>query len=174
MACLYKRRNQFWVSYYHKGKQSQKSLKTANYKVAVSKKNKLEYELSLGDLHLASEIPLAVILEAFCEHLKKIRTFKSYKNDISRLRIFFGPICESLKPYPSGVKRGVKTERTTHDKYKDDHVKAELLEDITPEVMNRFLEDRMEFNAWKPKTVNLMRHSMIKVSTCGIQTRCSG
>lgn len=81
MACLYKRRNQYWVSYYLNDKQFQKSLKTDNYKVAVSKKKKLEYELSIGDLHLASEIPLAVLLEVFCKHLIKTRTFKSYKND---------------------------------------------------------------------------------------------
>jgi integrase len=144
-------------------KQFQKSLKTDNYKVAVSKKKKLEYELSIGDLHLASEIPLAVILEVFCKHLIKTRTFKSYKNDFSRLRTFFGPICESLKPYPSGVKRGTKTERTASDKYKKAHVQAELLEDITPEVINQFLTDRMEFNNWKPKTVNLMRQILHKL-----------
>lgn len=163
MACLYKRRNQYWVSYYLNDKQLQKSLKTDNYKVAISKKKKLEYELSIGDLHLASEIPLAVILEVFCKHLIKTRTFKSYKNDFSRLRTFFGPICESLKPYPSGVKRGTKTERAVHDKYKKAHVQAELLEDITPEVINQFLTDRMEFNNWKPKTVNLMRQILHKL-----------
>ena len=163
MACLYKRRNQYWVSYYLNDKQLQKSLKTDNYKVAVSKKKKLEYELSIGDLHLSSEIPLAVILEVFCKHLIKTRTYKSYKNDFSRLRTFFGPICESLKPYPSGVKRGTKTERAVHDKYKKAHVQAELLEDITPEVINQFLTDRMEFNDWKPKTVNLMRQILHKL-----------
>ena len=129
MACLYKRRNQYWVSYYLNGKQLQKSLKTDNYKVAVSKKKKLEYELSIGDLHLASKIPLAIILETFCKHLKKTRTYKSYKNDFSRLRIFFGPICESLQIHPPGIKRESKSQAKVKDKYKHVHVKAELLED---------------------------------------------
>jgi hypothetical protein len=37
-------------------------------------------------------------LAAPCEHLSTIRTQESYKNDLSYLRTFFGPVCEALKP----------------------------------------------------------------------------
>jgi hypothetical protein len=51
----------------------------------------------MGDLHLASTIPLAEFIESFCRHQQTIRTYMTYKNDFSRLRIVFAPICESLK-----------------------------------------------------------------------------
>jgi len=98
MACLYKRRKQYWISYYIEGKQIQKTLHTSNERVALAKKKQIEYQLSLGQLHAASQLRVPEILEAFCKHITATRTYKSYKNDISRLRSFFGPVCESLKP----------------------------------------------------------------------------
>ena len=74
-------------SYYVSGDLVQKSLKTTNERLARSKKKRLEYELALGDLHIASRTPLPTILEAFYNELKATRTFKSYKNDFSRLRV---------------------------------------------------------------------------------------
>jgi len=70
VASLYKRRKKFWISYYLDGKLVQKSLKTDNERVARAKKKKIEYELSIGDLHLATQLPLPAITEAFCQHLK--------------------------------------------------------------------------------------------------------
>ncbi len=83
MACLYKRRKQYWISYYINGAQIQKSLHTASEKVALAKKRRLEYELSLGDLEVASQLSVPVVVEAFCKHLKATRTYKSFKNDIT-------------------------------------------------------------------------------------------
>ncbi|MCE5340153.1 MAG: hypothetical protein LLF92_03385 [Planctomycetaceae bacterium] len=62
MACLYKRKDKYWLSYYCGNRQMQKSLKTSDLKVANSKKKRIEYELSLGDLHVASKLHLPVIL----------------------------------------------------------------------------------------------------------------
>ena len=117
MAYLYKRKQQFWIGYYLNGKLVQKSLKTKNKRVALSKKRQIEYEISLGDLHLASKLPLPALLAAFCKHLKSIRTFKSYTNDISRLRVFFGPVCEELQPKIPGGKQGSKHLKTGVDHY---------------------------------------------------------
>ena len=58
MAHLYKRGSKFWISYYLSGKLVQKSLKTKNERMALSKKKRIEYELALGDLHVASKTPL--------------------------------------------------------------------------------------------------------------------
>ena len=65
MAGLYKRGKTFWVFYQIDGEQLRKSLETKNERVARSKLKRLEYELALGDLHVASEIPLPVVVEAF-------------------------------------------------------------------------------------------------------------
>ena len=87
MAHIYKRRKQFWICYYVHGRRVQKSLHTDNERIAKDKKLKIEYQLSIGELHLASRLPLPATLEDFCRYLKTTRTHKSYKNDISRLRV---------------------------------------------------------------------------------------
>ena len=61
MASLYKRGNQFWVSYYIEDTQVKKSLRTTNERVAQYKFKQIEYELSLGELGLASKLPLPAI-----------------------------------------------------------------------------------------------------------------
>jgi hypothetical protein len=72
--------------------------------VAAAKKKRLECDLVLGDLHVASTPPLATILEAFRRELKATHTFKSYKTDYSRVRVFFGPLCELTPWSPSHEK----------------------------------------------------------------------
>lgn len=160
MASLYKRGKHYWVSYYLDGQHVQKSLKTTNQRVAESKVKRLEYELALGDLHVASKTPLAVILEAYGRHLKATRTFKSYKNDFSRLRVFFGPICQCLTIQPPGDPNGKGHARPAPDKYAGRHVKARLLEDVSPELINRFLAARTQRDGWSAKTANLMRQTL--------------
>lgn len=169
MAHLYKRGRQYWISYYLNGKLVQKSLRTKNERVAVTKKKRLEYEISLGDLQIASKTPLPVILEVFCKDLKSSRTFKSYKNDFSRLRIFFGPVCEMLKPGVGGPKSRRKTSKKGYDKYAGKHIKAELLEDITPEMINRFIATRIQEDGWAAKTSNLMRQTLHKLFSYAIK-----
>ena len=55
MAHLYKRGRQFWISYYVNRGLVQKSLKTTSERIARAKKKRLEYDLALGDLHIARE-----------------------------------------------------------------------------------------------------------------------
>ena len=162
MACVYKRRKCYWISYYVNGEQVQESLHTSSERVAIAKKRRIEYELSLGDLRVASQLSLVPVLESFCKHLESTRTYKSYKNDFCRLRAFFGPICPSLEPCPPGVKRGRQTRRAEADKYAGAHVQVAFLEDVSPEVINRFLAERIKQDHWAPKTVNLMRQILHK------------
>ena len=77
MACLYKRRTQYWVSYYLNGRQVQKSLHTDDPRIARDKLRKIDYELSLGDLPQASRLHLPTLLEEFCGHLKTRQTYRS-------------------------------------------------------------------------------------------------
>jgi integrase len=154
MATLKKRGKQFWVSFNIDGKRYRKPLGTNNERVAKSRFRKLEYELTLGDLRVASKLPLETILEAFCRHLAATRTYKSYKNDFSRLRVFFGPVCKSLEP---------GSKHPAFDKYAGRHVQAKLLEDITPQAINRFLSARIEQDNWSAKTANLIRQLLHKL-----------
>jgi len=154
MASFYKRGKQYWATYYINGKQVKKSLETADERVARSKFKKIEYELALGELEISSKLSLPVILESFCQELKVTRTFKSYKNDFSRLRVFFGTVCESLKVGVAGTKLGDNGPKQGYDKFAGRHVKADLLEDITPQMINRFMSERKQNDNWSPKTVN--------------------
>lgn len=168
MACLFKRGEKFWVSYYLSNQQIKKSLGTSDERVAKSKLKKLEYELAIGDLQGASKIPLISILEAFCKELQATRTFKSYKNDFSRLRVFFGPVCGLLKPGKAGGGTLREEDYEKNDKYAGRHVTAKHLEDITSQSINRFLSARIQEDNWLPKTVNLMRETLHKLFSYAI------
>ena len=156
MACLYKRRKQYWISYYLNGRQFKKSLHTDNERVARDKLRKLEYELSIGDLPQASRLPLPALLEAFCGHMKAKQPYRSYRKDAGLLRNAFGEVSEALKIQPPGspLRRQAKPRA---DKYAGDHINAKFLEDVAAEVINRFLDSRIKRSQWSPKTVNGMR-----------------
>ena len=156
MACLYKRRKQYWASYYLNGRQVQKSLHTDNERVARDKLRKLEYALSVGDLPQASRLPLPALLEEFCGHMRAKQTHKSYRKDVGLPRNAFGEICEALKIRPPGSPRG-RQAKPRPDKYTGDHINAKFLEDVAAEVINRFLNARVKRSQWAPKTVNGMR-----------------
>lgn len=157
MASLYKRRKKYWVSYVLDGRLVQKSLKTGDLRVARDKVRQIEYDLAVGNLHGVTRLPLPTILQAFCRHLMATRTYKSWKNDLSRLRVVFGPVCEALKPGTPGVRRRLGSPKATPDRYAGRHVQAKLLEDVTPQVLNRFITERIEQDSWKAKTANLTR-----------------
>ena len=124
MACLYKRRNKFWISYYCGGKRIQKSLKTSDAYVAQAQRKRIEYELSLGNLPMASELRLTAVLEEFCKHLEA--TCTSFKNDISCLRLILGEVCES--DYQGIKKQPINSSSNFNDKYTNAHVKADFVE----------------------------------------------
>jgi len=55
------------------------------------------------------------------------------------------------------------------DKYAGAHVQVGFLEDISPEVINRFLAERIKQDNWAPKTVNLMRQVLHKLFAYAIK-----
>jgi integrase len=55
------------------------------------------------------------------------------------------------------------------DKYADSHVKAQLLEDVVPTVINQFLTERATRDRWSPKTQNLMRETLHRLFAYAIK-----
>ena len=157
MASLYMRGRFFWVAYWVNGKQRQKSLGTKNETVARNKLKRLEYELAIGDLQKTSHLRLATILEEFCQHLRAKHPHKSCANDVSRLRVFFGQVCESLKLKPVPVRGSPGTFQQRRDQFAHAHVTADFVEQITPELINRFISARMREERWSEKTANRVR-----------------
>jgi len=169
MACLYKRRRKYWVSYVLDGELIQKSLRTENERLAKAKVKQIESELTLGSHEVTSKLPLGPALEPFCTHLEATRTRKSYKNNVSRLRVFFGPMCEALRPSAPGAEKPGRSPRPVPDRYAGKHVQAALLEDITPQLISRFLAARLERDGWSAKTANLMRQTLHKLFAYAIK-----
>jgi hypothetical protein len=154
MASIYKRGKVWWIKYHVKGSRVQRSLHTTNDRVARTRRSKLEYDLATNGLIMPSETPLAPFLEDFCRHLRTIRTPKSYKNDVSYLRTFFGPICRSLVP-GNTCNKG-KTLRKEHPRLQEPlkrrYVRVGLLEEVTSEVISRFITQRIrEDGMWRPQ-----------------------
>lgn len=54
------------------------------------------------------------------------------------------------------------------DRYAELHVQAELLEDITPELINRFIAGRLR-NGWSPKTANSLREILHRLFAYAIR-----
>jgi len=159
MASIYKRGKVWWLKYHVKGSRIQRSLHTTNERVARARRSKLEYDLATNGLIMPSETPLEAFLEDFCRYLKTIRTPKSYKNELSYLRIFFGPVCRSLIPGNTCNKRKrLRKERPRlQEALKGRHVRVGLLEEVTSEVVSHFISRRVREDGISPKTANRQR-----------------
>lgn len=165
MASLYKRGDHFWVSYKLGNERVQRPLGTTNERIARDRKKQIEYELMVGDLQTESRLELPFIIEEFCKHLKARSPQKAHKNDMSRLRSFFGPICESLQL----GRLGGTSKKSFPDKYADAHVKATLLEEVSGEMINRFISARLQEEKWSPKSANSMREILHRLFNFAIK-----
>ncbi len=101
MASLYRRGKVWWVKYQHRGKVVRESLKTRSYTEARRVKSSIEYELDRGLYRAPSRTPLEGVLEEYPAFLRSARAAKPYKDDLSYLRLCFGPIIPELQPHDS-------------------------------------------------------------------------
>lgn len=160
MASIFRKpgNSMWWVTYNHKGKRLRHSLRTTDERAALKKLKKLEGELVTGELESKSLTPIVQFLEEFAGHLATARTRKSYKNDISNLRIFFGPICEALRPGSTRNRRfGPGEGSAGKDRFKGRHVEVKTLEQLSANVMSNFISTRITKDGISPKTANRMR-----------------
>ena len=173
MASLYQRgkKGTWWIKYYVRGRPVFKSLKTTSARAAERVLKQIEGEHASGSLMAPSKIPLPEFLQDFCEFLKTIRTRKSYKNDFSVLRVFFGPICPALqlgsrvnRRWRHGDARPVKDTKVAI------HVRADYLEEITGGVIETFVTKRIADDKVTPKTVNRCREVLHRMFNYAAKT----
>ena len=160
MASIFRKpgNSMWWVTYNHNGKRLRHSLRTTDERAALKKLKKLEGELVTGELESRSLTLIVPLLEEFTGHLATTRTRKSYKNDISYLRIFFGPICEALKPGSTRNRRfGPGEGSAGKDRFKGRHVEVKTLEQLSANMMSNFINMRITKDGISPKTANRMR-----------------
>ena len=162
MASIYKRGKKWWVHYIVNGQHVQKPLNTKSERVALEVKKKLEAMGFLDQLEEESNINFDSFLQDFCEHLRSTRPKKSATNDLSNLRSIFGPCCPALV-----------TKHRTSKKFKKENTDAPMicvgnstiitikkLEQLSSEMINNHLRNRMQIDKISPKTVNRNREAL--------------
>jgi integrase len=173
MACIYMRGNVWWVKFHLKGVRVQQSLNTTHERVAQARKSQIEYRLATGTLIVPSETPIGDFLEGFCQYLKSTRTRKSHKNDISYLRIFFGPICRSLEPGNTCNRRKVLRKECPklQEPLKEQRVRVGLLEELSSEMISQFITRRIQTDGISPRTANRFREVLHKMFAYAIKEK---
>lgn len=172
MASIFKRgkRGTWWIKYYADGRQIYHSLNTTNARAAEKIKRQIEGDEARGDLIAPSKMVLPEFLEDYCRFLATIRTAKSYKNELSVLRIFFGPICPSLEPGSCVNKRWTSAKRKpVQDTMQAVHIHARFLEDVTTARIEDLICRRIRDEGIAPKTANNMRATLHRMFSYAIK-----
>jgi hypothetical protein len=174
MASIYKRGRLWWVHYLIGGKSVSRSLRTANERVALEKKKRLEALEVTGQLPKPSSTPVDDFLQSFCEFLCRTRTRKSAKNDISYLRMFFGVRCAALQP-GSTVNHRFRDGETpiteANPKSYGRLVPARLLEELSTETISGYIRERIMEDHIAPKTANRTRGVLHRMFSYAIEHR---
>ena len=171
MASIFRRGQVWWIKYHLHGQRVQQSLDTNLQRVAEAKRREIEYRMSTGGMVLPTETPLGPFLEEFCQHLRSLRTFKSFKNDVSCLRTFFGPVCEVLKRGRPGGGSKAQPQDKAKDPLANKHVAAVQLEQVTSERISRFISLRMQEDGISPKTANRLREVLHRMFAYAIKEK---
>ncbi|MFC1636418.1 tyrosine-type recombinase/integrase [Planctomycetota bacterium] len=172
MASIYKRGKIWWIHYMLGDKSVSRSLKTSSERVALEKKKRFEALDVIGQLGQPSKTPIVPFLQSFCEFLEKTRIRKSAKNDISYLRSFFGPCCPALElgsNVPHKFRRPKQDLPRVLDRQKDRHIPVRRLEQISTEIVSRFIQERLTQDDIKPKTANRIREVLHRMFSYAIE-----
>jgi len=169
MASLLKRGSKFYIRVYVNGKAKDIATKTTNIKIAEKLLQKVEYENATGQLATATRTPLAKLVEDFVAHLRANHRQKSVKNDLSRLRMIFGPLTPALelaakKDNLTGEVQGKPREPEAKE---PPRVVAEYAEQINPPLINRYLDHRAAVVG--PKTLNADREILYRLFRYAIE-----
>ena len=160
MASIYKRGKTWWIHYLVGGKPVSKSLKTGDERIAIAKKKQFDALNELHQLPQPSSTPIETVLQSFCDFLMANGTRKCAKNDMSRLRGFFGPRCRALRlgsHVPRKFRQPNRKLPLIPDKLRNCHVPARRLEDISAELISNHILERRAKDHIGPKTANHIR-----------------
>ena len=160
MASIYRRGQTWWMKYYVGGKAVRRSLKTRNAREARKICEQYSAAEKIGLLAEASSTPIGPFLQDLCEYWKRTRKCKGAANDISRLRRFFGPVCPALE-YGERTESRHKDSCRSALKAKDEQtgrmIPVKRLEQLTPEILSRVLQDWLVETDVTGKTINRYR-----------------
>jgi hypothetical protein len=161
MANIYKRSGVWHVYYRQGGKRIRYSLETRNARVAKDLLKKIEYELMSGQHVRPQKTPVVDFLADFLAHLKNTLSYRHYRNRRSHLRSTFGDILPELADHA----RGTKGVRLPTPSFQRIVISCRFLQDITPSILARYLNDAARLRNWAPHSCNRARetlHSMFE------------
>jgi integrase len=168
MASLLRRGNKYYVRVYLNGKQKDISTKTSSLQLAKKVLQKVEYENATGQLGAATRTPVPKLLSDFVAHLKVKHRIKSFNNDLSRLRTIFGPMVPELELAHKDKSVGeAEGKPNLPVDQKPPRLDAEYAEQISPPLINRYLDQRA-LNVG-PKTLNADREILYRLFTYAIE-----
>lgn len=164
MATLIQRgkKGTWWIKYRVGDRQVYHSLHTTHRRVAEKAKRQVEADADRGDLLAPSRTPIPGFIEGFIAFLRTVRTHKSLHNDISVLRMVFGPVCPALVPKdPRRRDDGSAPTKRKQPKASGDSkvepLAAKHLEEVTTAMVEQYLTRRVREDGIAPKTVNRSR-----------------
>lgn len=156
MASIYKRSGVWHVYYRQGGKRVRYSLETRNERVAKDKLKKIEYELMTGQHIRPQKTSVIDFLSDFLLHLESTISYRHYRSRRSHLRMAFGDIIPELTDHAPGTQR-IKPLSTVHQRIL---ISCRFLEDITPSVFSRYLDDAARLRNWAPRSYNRARETL--------------
>jgi len=141
MAKLYERNGWWSVTYRVNGKRVREALGTRNRKLAEKKKLEIEYLLSTRRLGLPSRTPVEELLAEYFKHVRAHREHKSAETAIGRLRRTF------------------------------DDIDVKYLEQLTPDRISLYLNERVVDGEIGQKTANEYRVCLHTLFAYAIETK---
>ena len=156
MASIHKRSGVWHVYYRQNGKRIRYSLETRNERVAKDQLKKIEYELMTGQ-HIRPQKTLLInFLNDFLAHLENSISYRHYRNRRSHLRSTFGDILPELVDHAPGT-RGSKPLSMALNKIT---ISCQFLEDISPSLLSRYLDNAARLRNWAPTSYNRARETL--------------
>ena len=155
-----------WIESCVHRQQVYRPLHSGQQRVVLMIKRQIEDEAAKSGLPAPSQTPLPAYLQNYCQFLSTVRTRKSYTNDASCLRIFFGPICPTLQLGSCVNKRWQGQGPSVKDRMARLHVKANRLKQITTGVIEDFIARRIREEKIAAKTANRFREVLHRLFNC--------
>ncbi len=117
---------------------------------------------------LPTRTPLPAICKAYAEHIRTVKTPRSFRADTFYLREMFGPICPELE---NNAERKAREADKPLPPKPGPRIEADCLEDIATADIAAFLTAQVRVRGLAPKTANRHREIIRRLFNWSVQQR---
>lgn len=150
MAFLRKIGAKFYIRATVDGRKRDIATRSGDIKVARAMLAQYQAEASQGRTQFVSKTPLVGMIESFAAHTRARNSLKLSRNDISRLRTVFGPICPALVAKFPGQSPKLKAKP----------IEAKTAEQVTSRKILDHLQARISLDGLSPRSANDIRETL--------------